>query len=113
MQNVALLHKRLFMDMGASPLHYLHAPGTVMKAERVDDLSRAAARAIRASASTRVLRDIVAAEAERWLGMPLWLDPFATAVDALVPWFFWRFPEPLAEGADALARPVWGPPSLP
>jgi hypothetical protein len=62
----------------------------------------------RASESARALRDIVAAEAERWLGMPLWLDPFATAVDALVPWFFWRFPEPLAEGADALARPVWG-----
>jgi hypothetical protein len=50
----------------------------------------------------------VAAEAERWLGAPLWLDPFATAVDALVPCFFWRFLEPLAEGADALARQVWG-----
>ncbi len=63
---------------------------------------------IRASESALALRDIVAAEAERWLGGPLWLDPFATAVDALVPWFFWRFPEQLAEGADALARPVWG-----
>jgi hypothetical protein len=48
----------------------------------------------------------VAAEADRWLGAPLSLDPFATAVDALVPWFFRRFPEPLAEGADALARPI-------
>jgi hypothetical protein len=38
LQNVALLHNRLFMDVGASPPHYLHAPGTVMKAEGVDDL---------------------------------------------------------------------------
>ena len=43
---------------------------------------------IRASEPARALRDIVVAEAERWLGVPLWLDPFATAVDALVPWFF-------------------------
>jgi hypothetical protein len=47
----------------------------------------------------------VAAEAERWLGAPLSLDPFATAVDALVPMLFSRFPEPLAEGVDALAPP--------
>ena len=33
LQNVALLHNRL---LGASPPHYLHAPGTVMKAEGVD-----------------------------------------------------------------------------
>ena len=62
----------------------------------------------RASESARALRDIVAAEAERWLGVPLLIDPFATDVDALVLWFFWRLPEPLAEGAYALARPVWG-----
>jgi hypothetical protein len=50
----------------------------------------------------------VAAEAERWLGAPLSLDLFATAVNALVPSFFARFPEQLAEGVDALAQPVWG-----
>ena len=65
MQNVALLHNSLFMDVGASPPHYLHAPGTVMKAEGVDDLSRAVARSIHTSASTPALREKVAAEAER------------------------------------------------
>jgi hypothetical protein len=75
LQNVALLHNRLFMDVGALPQHYLHAIGTVMKAEGVDDLSRAVARSpIYASKSTRALRDIMAAEAERWLGVPLLLD---------------------------------------
>jgi hypothetical protein len=115
LQNVALLHNRLFMDVSASPPHYLHAPGTVMKAEGVDDLSRAVARSIRASESTRALRDIraeplsdiVAAEAEQWLGAPLSLDLFATANNALVPRFFARFPELLAEGIDALAQPDW------
>jgi hypothetical protein len=68
MQNVALLHNRLFMDVGASSPHYLHAPGTVMKAEGVDDLSRAVARSICASTSSYTLPEKVAAEAERWLG---------------------------------------------
>jgi hypothetical protein len=113
LQNVALLQNRLFMDVGASPPHYLHAPDTVMKAEGVDDLSRAVARSIRASASTPALREKVAAEAERWLGAPLSLDLFATADNALVPRFFSRFPEPLAEGIDALAQPDWGRSSCP
>jgi hypothetical protein len=91
--------------VGASPPHYLHAPGTVMKAEAVDDLSRAVARSFRASASTPALRERVAAEAERWLGTPLSLYHFATAHNALVPRFFSRFQEPLAEGVDALAQP--------
>jgi hypothetical protein len=33
LQNVGLLHNRLFMDVGAPPPHYLHAPGTVMTHE--------------------------------------------------------------------------------
>ena len=73
-----------------------------MKAEGVDDLSRAVAR------STLALGEKVAAEAERWLGAPLSLDLFGTADNALVPRFFARFPEPLAEGIDALAQPDWG-----
>ena len=79
-----------------------------MKAEGVDDLSRAVARSIRASASTPALREKVAAEAERWLGAPPSLYLFATADNALVPRFFSRFPEPLAGGFDALAQPDWG-----
>ncbi len=48
LQNVALLHNRLFMDVSAAPPLYLHVPGVVMKAEgvcaplreRVEPLSR-------------------------------------------------------------------------
>jgi hypothetical protein len=60
------------------------------------------------SAALPALRERVAAEAVRWLGAPLSLDLFATADNALVPRFFSRFPEPLAEGIDALAQPDWG-----
>jgi hypothetical protein len=72
------------------------------------DLSRAVARSIRASTSTSALHKRVSAEAERWLGAPLSIDLFATADNALVPRFFSLFPEPLAEGVDALAQPDWG-----
>jgi hypothetical protein len=77
-----------------------------MKAEGVDDLSRAGAQA-RVSESLPPLRRIVAAEAER-LGEPISLDLFATADNTLVPRFFARHPEPLAEAADALGQPDWG-----
>lgn len=107
LQNIALLHNRLFMDVGAKPPLYLHAPGEVMKAEGVDDLSRTAARARRASESTPALRRIVTAEAQR-LGETVSLDLFATADNTLVPRFFALHPEPLAEGADALSQPDWG-----
>ncbi len=98
-QNIALLHNRLFMDVGAAPPLYLHAPGVVMKAEGVDDLSRSAARARRASESTAALRRIVTS---------ISLDLLATADNTLVPRFFALYPEPLAEGAYALAQPDWG-----
>ena len=107
LQNIALLHNRLFMDVGADPPLYLHAPGEVLKAEGVDDLSRSAAGARRASESTAALRRIVTSEAER-LGDLISLDLFATADNTLVPRFFALYPEPLAEGADAFAQPDWG-----
>jgi hypothetical protein len=53
------------------------------------------------------LRTIVTAEAVR-LGAPISLDLFATADNTLVPRFFARHPEPLAEAADALGQPDWG-----
>ena len=49
------------------------------------------------------LLQIVSAEADLIL-----LDLFATADNTLVPRFFARYPEPLAEGADALAQLDWG-----
>ena len=53
------------------------------------------------------LRRVVMAEATRRLGSPISLELFA-ADNRLVPSFFARHPEPLAEGADALAQPDWG-----
>ena len=47
------------------------------------------------------------AEATRRLGSPISLDLFATADNTLVPRFFARHPQPLAEGADAPAQPDW------
>jgi hypothetical protein len=107
MQDVSLLHNRLFMDVGALPPLYLHAPGTVLKAEGVDDLSRAEALARRASESLPPLRRIIVAEADR-LGERISLDLFASTDNTLVPRFFARHPEPLAEAADALSQPDWG-----
>ena len=107
LQNVALLHNRLFMDLGASPPLYLHAPGEVLKAEGVDDLSRSVAQDRRASESLPALRRIVASETAR-LGMAISLDLFAASDNTLVPRFYARYPEPLAEAADALAQLDWG-----
>ena len=107
LQDIAILHNTLLMDLGASPPAYLHIPGETMKAEGVDDLSRTTARARRDSESTAALRRIAAREAER-LGAALSVDLFATAENAVVPRFFAQFPEPLAEGVDAQAQPDWG-----
>ena len=48
---------------------------------------------------------VVMAKETRRLGSPISLDLFATANNTLVPRFFERHLEPLAEGADALAQP--------
>jgi hypothetical protein len=107
LQNIAILHNSMLMELGAAPPAYLHIPGEVMKAEGVDDLSRASARELRQSESTAELRRIVTQEATR-LGATVSVDLFATADNALVPRFFARYPEPLAEGVDALSQPDWG-----
>ena len=108
LQNVALQHNRLFMDIRAMPPLYLHAPGALLKAEGVDGLSRETARARRASESLLTLLRVVMAEVTRSLGSPISLDLFATVDSTLVPRFSARHPEPLAEGADALAQQDWG-----
>ncbi len=50
------------------------------------------------------LRRIVTSEAEERLGEAISLGLFATADNTLVPRFFALYPEPLAEGSDALAQ---------
>jgi hypothetical protein len=61
------------MNVGAAPPLYLHVPGVVMKAEGVDNLSRSAAQARRASESTAALLRIVTSEAEELLGEAIYL----------------------------------------
>jgi hypothetical protein len=107
LQDIAILHNRLLMSVGAAPPLYLHAPGTVMKAEGVDDLSRDVAAGRRDSESLSALRAVVRAEAAHF-DSPISLDLFAAAENTLVPRFFARYPEPAAEAADALAQPDWG-----
>ena len=52
LQDIAVCFQDLFLEAGAVPPLFLHAPGEVMKAEGVDGLSRAGARELRASKST-------------------------------------------------------------
>ena len=76
----------------------------MLKAEGVNGLSRETARAWRVSESLPALQRMVMAEATRRPGSPISLDLFTTADNTLVHRFFARHPEPLAEGADALAH---------
>jgi hypothetical protein len=103
LQNIALLHNRMFMDVGAAP-QYLHVTGMAIKAEGVDNL---AAQARRASESTVALRQIVPAEAEqsRAPGRPT-SSRFTSLRPRTTRWSHTSSPytEPLAEGANALAQ---------
>jgi hypothetical protein len=112
LQDVALAFNEFLMLLGVRPPCFLHAPGTVMKSEGIDHLSREVAAERRALESTSALRELVLQEAQR-LGGAISIDLFATAENTLVPRFYARFPEHLAEGADALAQPDWGASSCP
>ena len=107
LQDISLRFNEHLMRLGARQPVFLHAPGVVMKAEGIDGLSREVAAQRRASESTGALRALAQAEAEK-LGETFTVDLFATAENSLVPRFFARHPEPLAEGADALAQLDWG-----
>jgi hypothetical protein len=112
LQDIALRFNEHLMRLGARQPSFLHAPGVVMKAEGIDGLSREEAAQRRAAESTVALRALVQAEADR-LGETFTVDLFATAENAIVPRFFARHPEPLAEGADALAQLDWGQSTCP
>ena len=90
----------------------MYAPGAVLTAEGVDGLSQETARARRVSESLPALRRVVMAEATRRLGNPISLDLFATADNTLVrrvvPRFFARHPEPLAEVRNVGTRKEHG-----
>ena len=94
------------LDVTPPPL-FLHAPGEVLKAEGVDGLSRESAQELRCSESGPALRALVSDEAAR-LGERFTVDLFASADNALVPRFYARYAEPLAEAVDALVQTDWG-----
>ena len=106
LQDIAIRFAELCVGLRLPPPMLLHAPGSVMKAERVDDLSRAVAQQLRSHESSPALRRLVVLEAHR-LGGPISVDLFATASNALVPRFFSRTAEPDSEAIDALAQPDW------
>ena len=107
LQDVALKFASLCIQLDISPPPaFLFAPGEVLKAEGVDELSRSDARAQRAMESTSALRLIVREEAER-LGWKILVDLFASSSNSIVPSFFARYPKQQAEAVDALPQPDW------
>ena len=76
----------------------------VLWAEGVDGLSGEVTREQRVLESTSALRLLVMEEAAR-LGWAISVNLSASSSTCIVPRFFARFPEPLAEVVDALAQP--------
>ena len=89
--------QEMFLDAGADPPLFLHAPGEVLKVEGVDGLSRAGAKELRASEATQLLRSPVDDEACRH-GERITLDVLRPEITQLYL---------AAEGVDAFAQPSW------
>jgi hypothetical protein len=105
LQQCALRSCRLQRRVGFNTLH-LHAPGRVLVAEGVDDLSRSGASEVAGPISS----DLVRAQARQLAsvcGWSLTVDAFASESNSLLPRFFARFAEPRAEAEDAFTVPSW------
>ena len=89
-----------------SPL-YLHAPGRVLIDEGVDAASRSMAKEVAGPVSGKFLRDKVSAVALH-LDWHITVDAFASHENTLVPRFFARYAEPMAEAEDAFSVGDWG-----
>ena len=107
MQDAALAFNELFMRARALPPLFLHTPGRQLVLEGTDGLSRREAAERRTYEATPALRALVLQQAAL-IGQSLSIDLFATADNTLVPRFFARYGEPLAEGVNALAQLDWG-----
>ena len=79
----------LCTDLGIDTPFTLFAPGTVMKAEGIDRMSRNDARLERALESSHELRQLVVSVATEQ-GWTLSVDLFATADNAMLPRFYSR-----------------------
>jgi hypothetical protein len=105
LQQCAMRVNRFMYELRCSPL-YLHAPGRVLVDEGVDEASRSMAQEVAGPVSGPALRNKVQ-EVAAGLGWDITVDAFASAENALVPRFFARFAEPLAEAVDAFTVPDW------
>jgi len=105
LQQCAMRLCRHMRPLQCSPL-FLHAPGRVLIEEGVDDASRSLAQEIAGPVSGPLLRKRVLAAAEA-LGWRITVDAFASHANALVPRFFARYAEPMAEAEDAFTVGDW------
>ena len=85
---------------------YLHAPGTVLIEEGVDDLSRETAADVAGPVSGTLVRSHALRLAAS-LGWKLTVDAFASEANSLLPRFFARSAEPRAEAQDAFSVGNW------
>jgi hypothetical protein len=105
LQQCALRACRLEHRLGCNTLH-LHAPGRVLIAEGVDDLSRDRALEVAGPSSGPLLRSKALQLAELH-GWRLTIDAFASESNSLLPRFFARYAEPAAESEDAFTVCDW------
>jgi hypothetical protein len=85
---------------------FLHAPGSQLVEEGIDDLSRSVAADVAGPVSSPLVRshaDLLA----RSLGWELTIDAFASEANSLLQRFFARYAEARAEAEDALAVSDW------
>ncbi len=85
---------------------FLHAPGSQLVEEGIDDLSRSVAADVAGPVSSPLVRshaDLLA----KSLGWELTVDAFASEANTLLPRFFSRYAEPRAEAEDAFAVSDW------
>jgi hypothetical protein len=85
---------------------FLHAPGSQLVEEGIDDLSRTTVADVAGPVSSPLVRshaDLLA----RSLGWELTVDAFASEANSLLPRFFARYAEARAEAEDAFAVSDW------
>ena len=85
---------------------YLHAPDDTPILEGVDGLSRDVAAEVSGAVSSPLVRDR-ATQLARALGWELTVDAFASESNSLLPHFFARYTEQLAEVENAFVVGDW------
>ena len=105
LQALALRLTLLCAKLEITPL-FLHAPGTDLVEEGIDDASRRLCAAISGPACSPSLRDLVL-RISAGQGWAISVDIFASECNSLVDRYFSEFAEPRAEAVDALSVTYW------